>query len=180
LKGIESLAKLTKPVTTPNSVFERRTERLKLRRLAPDDVEALVALHTDPRTNVHRPDGPMLAEESEAMARSLVDAWEDGLAYWAVELDGAFVGIAGCEPRMTNGVAWWNLYYRFSPDVWGRGLATEAAREAVKVALAQRPARPVIARVRPSNVASIRVAEKAGLIRQSGMDADGFVVYSSG
>jgi RimJ/RimL family protein N-acetyltransferase len=57
--------------------------------------------------------------------------------------------------------------------VWGHGVASEAASVVVDWALARSPALPVIARVRPENVASARVAIKAGLSRAEGLDTLG-------
>ena len=73
----------------------------------------------------------------------------------------------------------WNLCYRFSPRAWGRGLATEAAREAVAVAHALQPVLPVVARTRPSSIAAIKVAIRAGLDRRADLDTDGFAVLAS-
>jgi RimJ/RimL family protein N-acetyltransferase len=58
-----------------------------------------------------------------------------------------------------------NLYYRFRPEAWGRGLATALAQRAVAfagVVLGRRE--DVFARVRPDNRPSIRVLERAGFV----------------
>ena len=68
---------------------------------------------------------------------------------------------------------WIDHFYRFDPCVWGRGVASEAASVVVEWALARSPALPVIARVRPDNVASARVAIRAGLSRVEGLDTLG-------
>ncbi|MGZ4246413.1 MAG: GNAT family N-acetyltransferase [Solirubrobacteraceae bacterium] len=44
-----------------------------------------------------------------------------------------------------------NLYYRFAPELQGRGLAAEATRGAIAVARELRPEWPVVARTRPEN-----------------------------
>jgi len=67
-----------------------------------------------------------------------------------------------------------NLFYRFAPAAWGNGYATEAATSVVGWAAAHQPDRPVLARVRPDNTASHRVAVRAGLVRAPHLDRAGF------
>ena len=59
------------------------------------------------------------------------------------------------------------LGYDLHPDVWGQGLATEAARAVVDAALGPLGVERVVAVVKPANAASRRVLEKVGL-RESG------------
>jgi ribosomal-protein-alanine N-acetyltransferase len=163
-----------------DSTRERRTTRLLLRPVEPSDRDALTSIHIDPRTNAHTPDGPPDRDATEAMLASFVAAWEgDGHCYWAVELEGTIVGVAGVEVRTILGRECWNLYYRFDPDSWGRGFATEVAREGVAVAGCVEPTLPIVARTRPANEAAIRVAERAGLARRPDLDHDGFVVLAA-
>jgi RimJ/RimL family protein N-acetyltransferase len=67
-----------------------------------------------------------------------------------------------------------NLFYRFAPSSWGNGFASEAATAVVQWAAARQPLLPVIARVRPDNIASQRVAARAGLVRAEHLDGPGF------
>jgi len=66
-----------------------------------------------------------------------------------------------------------NLLYRLSPRVWGRGVATEAATELVLKATAHELRLPVVARMRPQNRASAAVALGAGLQRAAQWDSLG-------
>ncbi|WP_194165675.1 GNAT family N-acetyltransferase [Oceanobacillus sp. CFH 90083] len=63
-----------------------------------------------------------------------------------------------------------NLYYRFLPEICGNGYATELARYSVCLARKHLSELPVISRVRPSNIPSLKVAEKIGLLRQPNLD----------
>jgi [ribosomal protein S5]-alanine N-acetyltransferase len=65
-------------------------------------------------------------------------------------------------------------FYRFTPSAWGRGLAGEAATAVTAWASRQIPDLPLIARVRPANVASQRVAIRAGLTRAEHLDTTGY------
>jgi RimJ/RimL family protein N-acetyltransferase len=158
---------------------ERRTDRLLLRPITSSDREVLAGIHLDPRTNAHSPGGAPDRERVEGMLASFLAAWEDGHSYWAVELDGVVVGVAGVEAMTILGRDCWNLYYRFDPASWGRGLATEAAREAVVVRGLLESSRPIVARTRPANDRSVRVAEGAGLVRRPDLDHEGFVVLAA-
>jgi RimJ/RimL family protein N-acetyltransferase len=144
-----------------------RTERLCLDRPAADDVPALHAVHADPETNRHNPSGPAT---DLAQIRGMVDEWrqhwdEYGFGYWAVREspDGAVIGVGGVRRRDIDGESVLNLYYRFAVVTWGHGYATELATEAVRLAARDLPGVPVVAIVHPDNVASRRVAERAGL-----------------
>ena len=164
----------------PRRSSVRETVRLRLRPLQIEDLEALAAVESDPITNRHRPAGPPSRGEVEQYLREFVQAWdEQGAGYWAVEHGGAFIGVAGLRRLAFHDRDCWNLYYRLRPDLWGRGFASEAAREAVLFAGEQDVMLPVVARTRPANVPAQRVAERAGLERREDLDADGFEVFAN-
>ena len=91
-----------------------------------------------------------------------------GYGYWAIEerASGKFVGEVGFadfQRELTPSIegipeAGWVL----DPAFYGRGYATEALLAAVKWADANISAEKTAAIITPENVASIRVAEKAG------------------
>jgi RimJ/RimL family protein N-acetyltransferase len=90
--------------------------------------------------------------------------WQDhGFGPWVlIEKDtGAFAGRGGLSWTSVEGVAEVELPWSIEPHLQGRGLATEAAIAACAVAREQR-FEEVVALVLPTNVASQRVAEKAG------------------
>jgi RimJ/RimL family protein N-acetyltransferase len=66
-----------------------------------------------------------------------------------------------------------NLFYRLDPCAWGQGVGSEAAMAVVEWSPRLHPGCPVIARVRPANHASARVALKAGLARAAELDSLG-------
>jgi RimJ/RimL family protein N-acetyltransferase/adenylate kinase family enzyme len=158
---------------------ERRTARLRLRQVTDADIPGVVAISTDPRTNRHRPDGTPTPDEAAAIAGRFVRGWEEnGIGYWLVEYEGRNVGVAGITPITLGGAECWNLYYRFSPEVHGRGLAAEATREAIAVARELSPEWPVVARTRPDNEPAIRLARAIGLEPRPDLDADGFITFA--
>lgn len=145
--------------------FESRTTRLVLRRPTPADLPFVTALHTDERLYTHAPHVRVTdpAHHETELGRWL-QTWDDhGFGYWVAQdrADGVPVGVVGVRP----GEGFLNLYYRFAVPAHGRGLAKEAAREAVAMATEWLPGRPVRALVKEVNTASVRTALACGLVR---------------
>jgi RimJ/RimL family protein N-acetyltransferase len=140
-----------------------RTIRLDLQAVAMSDLDLIYGLTSDPRVWTHFPSGVHTSrEQTEAEMARQVAAWDSGgLADWTARLhDGTFAGIGGCS---INAGAAWNVYYRFVPEVQGRGLATELVQAAQAAARQVRPDLPVTALLLEHNHASRAVAEKSGL-----------------
>jgi RimJ/RimL family protein N-acetyltransferase len=179
-------------VSSPNDLAtlfnEVRTARLVLRRLRPTDGPAMFAVHGDPATYHYSPRAlspatphPDLAT-SEEMLRSCLHDWETyGFGYWAAILaqEEKIIGFGGVENRVWRDRDVLNLYYRFTPSAWGHGYATELAKTAVALAREHLPQWPVIARTRSQNIASIRTAERAGLLRRPDLDTE-HIVFALG
>jgi len=141
-----------------------RTARLDLHRPSPDDAAEVHAILSDPAVWTHYPSLRVTdPAQTDRFLRTRVEAWErDGLGTWIVrERDAdAVVGFGGCGIAHD---AFWNLGYRFSPSVQGRGYASEMAARAIARARVLRPELPVVAYLVAHNLASAAVAEKAGL-----------------
>ncbi|MBA8794229.1 RimJ/RimL family protein N-acetyltransferase [Friedmanniella endophytica] len=102
------------------------------------------------------------------IAGSVLSRELTGLGSWAVRvvLDGTpgpVIGTAGCTVLDADA---WNLGYRFGPDAWGHGYASEAATAALDAAHRVRPDLPVTARALTSNPASLRVLARIGLVER--------------
>jgi ribosomal-protein-alanine N-acetyltransferase len=139
----------------------------------------VVALSTDPRVNRHSPSGPPTVQQSRAAVRDAIAAWRrDGIGHWLVESDGRLVGVAGVRPITVRGDTYWNVYYRFAPETWGRGIASEAVRAALAAAREHLPGRRFVVRTRPSNDPAIQLAQAVGLARSPQLDGNGFVTFS--
>lgn len=154
-----------------------RTRRLLLRRPVADDAQEVLRLHRDPLAIAHNP-SDRLTDEAEArdLLGRWIRHWEDrGIGYWVVSQreQPNVLGFCGVKAMTLHGRPVANLLYRLDPDYWGRGVASEAASAAVTRALRHWPDRPVIARIRPDNQASARVAIKSGLIRAPELDTHG-------
>ncbi|MEH0982811.1 GNAT family N-acetyltransferase [Micromonospora sp. CPCC 205556] len=148
--------------------------RLLLRRPTSADLPDVFRIHGDPRTNQFNPDGPHVGVETSV---ALLDQWLDhwrthGFGYWAVQpvSSAEVIGFAGLRHGRWLGRSVLNLYYRFAPQHWGSGYATETARYAVAWAAAHQPDLPVLARTTADNVPSLRTALAAGLVRRPDLD----------
>ena len=163
------------------------TERLLLRALREADLDVLYAIHSDPATSRYSPTGPMASLEE---ARTRLELWlsdwrERGVGYWAVErleAPGVVVGFGGVRHRELEGQHVLNLAYRFTPQAWGTGYATEMARVALSLAREHLPDVPVIAIIAQVNAPSIRVVERLGMRLDRNIDYEGFPsrVYVAG
>lgn len=164
------------PGPAPQEWSEVRTDRLLLRKPLEADAPFVLALHADPQAIVHNP-ADALGDLTDARSRLTLWSthWQNGLGYWIVEecAVGRAIGVCGVKAVDLQGQPSWNLLYRFLPEAWGRGYAREAARASLKVAAVVDASRPVVARIRPDNAASARVAEAIGLVRRPDLDLDG-------
>jgi ribosomal-protein-alanine N-acetyltransferase len=153
------------------------TRRLSLRRPAPADIDAIFSINSDKRACAHNP-SDMVATRDEA--QQLFRRWDEhwlrfGFGYWVVRRrDSATpIGFCGIKVMRLNESEVVNLFYRFNPAVWGSGLASEAASAVASWAAQNILDRALVARIRPQNLASQRVAIRAGLARAEQMDALG-------
>jgi RimJ/RimL family protein N-acetyltransferase len=145
------------------------TERLRLRRFTPDDLDRLVELDSDPEVMRYITYGEPTSRatyEDVILPRwfAIYEA-TPLLGYWAAEdrASGGFVGWFHLRPdRIDAGDQ--ELGYRLARATWGRGLATEGARAVLAHAFTRVGAAKVSARTLSRNFASQRVMQKCGLV----------------
>ena len=143
------------------------TERLSLRPLEPEDIDALVALDSDPevRRFVDQAEAPSREEMLGRMPRLLRRYGEGGEpAFRAAELKatGAFCGWFHLRP-LDGDPRSLDIGYRLRREWWGRGLATEGGAALVRRAFLVLGAERLVAHALEANTASRRVLEKLGL-----------------
>lgn len=153
--------------------FRRTTDRLTLREFEVEDAAALFRLRADPEVNRHT--GEPLAPDVESVARDILaypDYRQHGFGRWACALrtTGEVIGFCGLKylPELDEV----DLGYRFVPEHWGRGYATESGRAALEVG-AELGLREVTAYVLPANLGSVRVLDKLGFRRAGEQAFDG-------
>ncbi len=145
-------------------LHEIRTDRLLLRRMDPSDYGAFIQIHQDPRVMDHL-GGVRRPEELTPWFNRVLDEWSrHGYSWWSIRdlATGEFIGRGGLRRLTIEGREEVEVGYAFRPEFWGRGYATEFARESVRVGFKQLELLELVSFTQPANLASRRVMEKAG------------------
>lgn len=142
--------------------------RLACRRPASTDRAAVLRIYGDARTSALSPLAPLTTvAEATALLRAWAAHWQQhGVGTWVItaqEAPDAVVGFGGLSWRDFGGERHPNLWYRFAPQAWGQGFATEFATAALQHARTLGGLHEVHALVQAGNPASIRVLDKLGL-----------------
>jgi RimJ/RimL family protein N-acetyltransferase len=188
-------------MTLAHGTERLESDRLVLRRVAPDDLAFFTRLHALPEVAQYLYPGgrPRSPEEVAAWLQATLDSYEElALGYLAVRRkeDGALIGRCGLMELVVETAApdhgirrgWFGhaqapagvaltfeceLGYTFDPAIWGQGFATEA------VGCVRDYARDVlrlsyaISAILPQNARSRRVAERFGVRAAGQMEAVG-------
>ena len=157
-----------------NMMIVVETERLILRRFTPEDAADNYRIYTDPE-NMRFMGGPPDSVESERehIRKHIANYYEQhGFGLWAAVLkeNARLIGRCGLLYQQVEGTREVEVTYLIDRLYWGRGLATEAAREAVKLGFESYGFRRIVALINPENVASVRVAEKVGMRYERDVD----------
>jgi RimJ/RimL family protein N-acetyltransferase len=149
---------------------------LRLREWRESDREPFARMNADPRVMEFFP-SVLSRQESDHLADRIETHFRrHGFGAWAVELGqtAEFIGFTGLAipdfkaPFMPAvEIAW-----RLTPEAWGRGLATEAARAAARHGFEALRLQEIVAMTVPANTRSRRVMEKLGMTRDAGDDFD--------
>lgn len=156
------------------------TARLRFRPYAPDDVDALHRLWTDPSVRRYLFDDEIVARAIvlNEITQSTAQFAAHGYGQWCIfeKETSSLIGFGGY--RHFGDPPELQLLYGFAPHVWGRGYATEAARALIRYGFEVLGFDVVVACADVPNTASQRVLEKAGLIfRKQTIIDDGDVFY---
>ncbi len=141
-----------------------KTDRLMHRAMTIDDAAAFYALNSHPEVMRYTGEPPLRSVDE---ARDVIAAYPDfdthGFGRWGCVLKdtGALIGFCGLKYLDELGEV--DVGFRFLPEYWGRGLATEACRACVDFGFERMGLKRIIALVLPENLASIRVLEKVGM-----------------
>jgi ribosomal-protein-alanine N-acetyltransferase len=148
------------------------TERLLHRAFAVGDAEGFFALnsHPDVVSMTGEPGLPSVDAAREAIA-SYPDFDTVGYGRWGCVLKdtGALIGFCGLKFLPEFDVV--DVGYRFLPDYWGQGFATEAGQASMEFGFETLGLKQIFGFVLPENSASIHVLEKLG------MHSDGELLY---
>lgn len=140
------------------------SERLALRPFAADDMEPLHELWTSEPIRRYLWDGNIISlDQARAVLReALADAARSRIGMWTLWLrdDPKLAGFCGF--RWVGIAPEPELLYALRADLWGQGLATEAAGTCIEWLFETQPASRVLAGADPANRRSQRVLERLG------------------
>jgi RimJ/RimL family protein N-acetyltransferase len=147
------------------------TERLLLEPWSDSYFEEFARVLQDPEAMRYISGGaPLPLETIRSIAQRSLAMWDEhGYGPWAaIEKEtGRWVGRIGLNLLADwPGPDKWEVGYELAPEFWGRGLATEGAREAIQFGWAQTPLARIISATAAGHLASRRVMEKCGLVFQ--------------
>ncbi len=149
---------------------EIRTERLVLRPILVEDLDAYAAMYADPEVVRFISDGTTASRDETAewldrtIRRNELDGWDMRSVVRAD--DGAVLGRCGIAVREIDGRIEREVGYLLGREHWGKGYATEAASAMRDRALRELGLRRVIALIQHANDASKRVAARLGMAHE--------------
>ncbi len=147
------------------------SERLKLIDVTWDDVEDIHILHSYQEVDEFNTLGiPKDIDETKEFIRPMIEdrkAEVRKLYFWKIlrKVNNEFIGIAGMN-LSANKFRLGEVYYKFMPAHWGKGYATEVSKRLIRSGFDDFQLHKVEAGVATENVASIRILEKCGMVRE--------------
>lgn len=144
-----------------------RGERVLLRPWRDSDADPFAAMNADPRVMEFFVAPQSRAESDAMLARMRGLIAERGWGWWCVDIDGACAGFTGLTepPYETPFTPCVEVGWRFRPEYWGYGYATEAARLALNYGFNTLQLREIVSFTTAGNVRSRRVMERIGMQR---------------
>lgn len=154
------------------------TERLLIREFNLDDAQDVFEFNANEEVNRYTGDAGVVKTLEDAKG-IITNIWlkeykEHGYARWAVVLKetNKVIGFCGfkCETRFEGT----DIGYRFPPEYWGKGYATEANQACLDYAKEHMDLTHILGDVVQENLGSINVLKKLGFSYQSQYEEAGF------
>lgn len=146
------------------------TERLLLREMVASDLGSLHEVLSDAEAMRFYPE-PFDRSMSQAWVERNIQRYvKDGFGLWALILQqsGELIGDCGLVIQSLKGEEVVEIGYHVRRDLWGRGLATEAAKACCDYGFNQLGRTKLVSLIHPRNISSQRVAQKVGMsLRQT-------------
>jgi ribosomal-protein-alanine N-acetyltransferase len=151
--------------TSASNAPTLETERLLLRPLVKADLDDLHRISNEPLVHRYLWDEEPVSKDmiEKVIVQSARMFSEEGLDLFGICLRSSEELVGFCGFARWEGMEEVELTYELLPELWGRGLVTEAARACLRYAIEEVRLPRVIAGADASNVASLRVIEKLGM-----------------
>ncbi len=157
-------------VAVPMAAFAAlATDRLLLRAPQASDLDAVFELHADPICTRCSASATLVGrDEAQALLQSWLAHWQtNGFGYWVIaarEQPDIVIGFGGVMHKTIDGVSGLYLYFRFRPQAWGQGVASEMALQALGLSFDILKQGQVLAIVLPANTPSRKTLERIGML----------------
>ncbi|MFV8379643.1 GNAT family N-acetyltransferase [Flavobacterium sp. LB3R33] len=146
------------------------TERLLLRRVDSNDIKEIFALRSNPETMKYIP-RPLVKTDEDALEHiAMIDSKIDSNEgiNWAITLkdNSKLIGIIGhyrIKPEHYRA----EIGYMLLPEYHGKGIVSEAVKEAIKYGFQVMKLHSLEAIIDPDNHASAKVLEKNGFVKEA-------------
>lgn len=150
------------------------TNRLILRHLLPEDLDALFTLYSDPEVREYFPEGTLTYEETKEELEWFLNGHPEHpeLGLWATihKETGQFIGRCGLLPWTIEERDEVEIAYMIAKEYQGQGLATEAAQAILHYGFEKLNLSRLICLMDPKNIASQKVAQKIGMTLEKEVD----------
>lgn len=138
-----------------------------IREWAPSDAKDLALALNNKKILDNLRDGipfPYTERDAEAYIQSVLNAPSGSQYAWAIQAEGKAVGSIGIFRQENIHRFTAELGYYIAEPCWGKGLVTQAVKEACEAVFAQTDIVRIFAEPFAHNAASCRVLEKAGFV----------------
>ncbi len=149
------------------TLVQLETPRLLLRPWKNSDIAEMILLNQDPKVMEYFPATMSVSETQQMMQRIIAHFDEWGYGLWAAEYKEnqeciGFIGLS--HPRFENDFTpCVEIGWRLKLKYWGKGLATEGAKEVLKYGMAKLLLPQIYSWTATPNKSSIRVMQKIGM-----------------
>ncbi|MEH6408774.1 MAG: GNAT family N-acetyltransferase [Leeuwenhoekiella sp.] len=147
-----------------------KTERLSLRFVKAEDIEAIHKLLSLPETDQFNTMGiPASSDETYVFVKQWLEEAKpikrNKFTYVIEDGENQIIGLIALnlsQEKYSRGEVW----YKLLPDFWKRGFATEALKGILKFGFNNLKLHRIEAGCAVDNIGSVKVLEKAGMIRE--------------
>ena len=148
-----------------------KSNRLILKEITWQDLDNIHALHSYPEVDEFNTIGiPASLDDTREVMRAAIEDQSSGDRKqfgWSIFIKATedFIGEAGMRltaDRFRIG----EIYYNLIPTYWGKGYATEVSKRLIRFGFEELRLHRIQAGVATENIKSIKVLEKAGMVRE--------------